>query len=313
MPSEPNASLGAKLEHWEQSLARASIEWTLGSDCKSSKVAIPEWMLPEDCDISENESQGRFILHDELALWIKPMKMVVFSQFRKMLLRAESALNHAQLAVAKDRVLCSQRDTDAGIELFVSEDGTAAPLATPESVNSVLEPVLAKWLLLPASHTLPSPSQDSSHGLLSNLSRLQADMSACASIQHRRLDGTMSGIKRKLQLDEFKSGPSIPVMLVSTKAGGVGLNITEASVAILLDPWWNNPVEEQAVNRVHRLGQKRAVTVKRFIACGTVEESMLQIQARKQRVADEALEASGASDRPRLTADDLIALFRGGI
>lgn len=103
-------------------------------------------------------------------------------------------------------------------------------------------------------------------------------------------------------------------MLISTKAGGVGLNISEACVAIMLDPWWNAAVEEQAVNRIHRLGQPRTVTVKRYIAESSVEGSMLKIQERKQKVADAALAPGGkAQDSRTLSSEELVALFRGGL
>jgi SNF2 family DNA or RNA helicase len=79
------------------------------------------------------------------------------------------------------------------------------------------------------------------------------------------------------------------VMLISLKAGGVGINLTAASNAFLLDPWWNPAVEEQAIMRIHRIGQTKAVSIKRFIVKGTVEERMQQVQARKQRMVAGAL------------------------
>ncbi|XP_076935137.1 DNA repair protein RAD5B-like [Bidens hawaiensis] len=71
---------------------------------------------------------------------------------------------------------------------------------------------------------------------------------------------------------------------MSLKAGGVGLNLTAASNVFLMDPWWNPAVEEQAIMRIHRIGQKRTVCVRRFIVKDTVEERMQQVQARKQRM-----------------------------
>ena len=68
------------------------------------------------------------------------------------------------------------------------------------------------------------------------------------------------------------------MLLLSLKAGGVGLNLTAASRVHILDPWWNPSVEEQAMDRVHRLGQTKAVTVRRYVARGTVEERMLALQ-----------------------------------
>ncbi|CAH8275956.1 unnamed protein product [Arabidopsis lyrata] len=81
----------------------------------------------------------------------------------------------------------------------------------------------------------------------------------------------------------------LQILLMSLKAGGVGLNLTATSSVFLMDPWWNPAVEEQAIMRIHRIGQKRTVFVRRFIVKDTVEERMQQVQARKQRMIDGAL------------------------
>ena len=85
---------------------------------------------------------------------------------------------------------------------------------------------------------------------------------------------------RAAAISTFQSpSPTSPrVLLLSLKAGGVGLNLTAASRVHILDPWWNPSVEEQAMDRVHRLGQTKAVTVRRYVARGTVEERMLALQ-----------------------------------
>jgi hypothetical protein len=74
------------------------------------------------------------------------------------------------------------------------------------------------------------------------------------------------------------------VFLISLKAGGVGLNLTSANHVILMDPWWNPAVEEQACDRVHRLGQTRPVSVARFVAAGTIEERMTELQELKRQI-----------------------------
>uniref|UniRef100_A0A804NRU8 Helicase C-terminal domain-containing protein n=1 Tax=Zea mays TaxID=4577 RepID=A0A804NRU8_MAIZE len=79
------------------------------------------------------------------------------------------------------------------------------------------------------------------------------------------------------------------VLLMSLKAGGVGINLTAASNAFVMDPWWNPAVEEQAVMRIHRIGQTKTVSIRRFIVKGTVEERMEAVQARKQRMISGAL------------------------
>ncbi|MFN2335297.1 MAG: DEAD/DEAH box helicase, partial [Wenzhouxiangellaceae bacterium] len=86
-------------------------------------------------------------------------------------------------------------------------------------------------------------------------------------------------------LDSFAQGDAA-VFLLSLKAGGVGLTLTEADTVILYDPWWNPAVERQAMDRTHRIGQTKPVFVHRLVASGTVEEKILEMQARKQALAD---------------------------
>ncbi|XP_044482430.1 DNA repair protein RAD5A isoform X2 [Mangifera indica] len=104
-----------------------------------------------------------------------------------------------------------------------------------------------------------------------------------------RLDGTLNQRQREKVLKQFSEDSNILVLLMSLKAGGVGINLTAASNAFVLDPWWNPAVEEQAVMRIHRIGQKNRVVIKRFIVKGTVEERMEAVQARKQRMIAGAL------------------------
>ncbi|CAM0948087.1 unnamed protein product [Alopecurus aequalis] len=104
-----------------------------------------------------------------------------------------------------------------------------------------------------------------------------------------RLDGTLNLQQREKVIKEFSDDKSILVLLMSLKAGGVGINLTAASNAFVMDPWWNPAVEEQAVMRIHRIGQTKSVSIKRFIVKGTVEERMEAVQARKQRMISGAL------------------------
>lgn len=99
---------------------------------------------------------------------------------------------------------------------------------------------------------------------------------------------------REQEIRRFASDDTCKLFLISLKAGGVGLNLTEADYVFILDPWWNLAAENQAVSRAHRMGQKQAVFVYRFITAGTLEEKILAIQQRKQRLADAVLGVSGA-------------------
>lgn len=104
-----------------------------------------------------------------------------------------------------------------------------------------------------------------------------------------RLDGTLNQQQRERVISQFTEDSDILVLLMSLKAGGVGINLAAASNAFLLDPWWNPAVEEQAVMRIHRIGQTKTVSIKRFIVKGTVEERMEAVQARKQKMISGAL------------------------
>lgn len=110
-----------------------------------------------------------------------------------------------------------------------------------------------------------------------------------SNIPFLRLDGTLNQQQREKVLKQFSEDRDILVLLMSLKAGGVGINLTAASNAFVLDPWWNPAVEEQAVMRIHRIGQTKNVMIKRFIVKGTVEERMEAVQARKQRLISGAL------------------------
>ncbi|KAG0019575.1 DNA helicase rad5 [Podila clonocystis] len=117
--------------------------------------------------------------------------------------------------------------------------------------------------------------------------------------QFLRLDGTHSQASRERTLEAFKAQDHpATVILISLRAGGVGLNLTAASRVYMLDPWWNYAIESQAIDRVHRIGQTKPVLVKRFIIEGSVEEKILSIQNRKNALASglgmTKVEAQGA-------------------
>jgi SNF2 family DNA or RNA helicase len=120
-----------------------------------------------------------------------------------------------------------------------------------------------------------------------------------------RLDGSTTD--RGAVVNAFQADDGPPVMLLSLKAGGTGLNLTAADHVFLVDPWWNPAVEDQAADRTHRIGQDKPVMVYRMVARDTVEERILELQERKRRLAQAALsEAGGAAS---ITRDDLLALL----
>jgi SNF2 family DNA or RNA helicase len=91
---------------------------------------------------------------------------------------------------------------------------------------------------------------------------------------------------REKVVKQFQEDPACQFFLISLKAGGTGLNLTEAGYVMLLDPWWNPAAEMQAINRAHRIGQDKKVIAYKFITSGTIEEKMLVLQQRKQTLSD---------------------------
>jgi SNF2 family DNA or RNA helicase len=125
-------------------------------------------------------------------------------------------------------------------------------------------------------------------------------------IDYCYLDGKTRN--RARVINGFRSGTA-PVFLISLKAGGFGLNLTEADYCFLLDPWWNPATEAQAVDRTHRIGQTRNVIVYRLIAADTIEQKVMELKARKSALFDGVLDDAGEGYAGRLEAADIRALF----
>ena len=103
-------------------------------------------------------------------------------------------------------------------------------------------------------------------------------------IKYEYLDGQTSD--RQERVERFQNDSQIPLFLLSLKAGGVGLNLTAADYVFVLDPWWNPAAEAQAIDRAHRIGQKRKVFAYKLIAKDTVEEKILELQQSKKDLAN---------------------------
>jgi len=207
-------------------------------------------------------------------------------------------------------------------------DEVARRLAAQGGVLAALEALLR--LRQAACHAALVPGQAAAHSsklrlLLESLDNVVADGHkalvfsqwtslldltephlAAAGVAHLRLDGQTrdrAEVVRRFQEDE-----RVPVLLVSLKAGGVGLNLTAADHVFLLDPWWNPAVEDQAADRAHRIGQRRPVMIYRLVAVDTVEERIVALQQRKRELAAAALgEGAGAA---ALSREDLLELLR---
>ena len=121
-----------------------------------------------------------------------------------------------------------------------------------------------------------------------------------------RIDGSVASSERAEQVRHFQEEEGAQLLLLSLKAGGVGLNLTAADHVFLFDPWWNEAVERQAIDRAHRIGRHQTVFVKRYLTPQSIEEKMLKLKASKQTIADQILDESISS---ALSSDDLLELL----
>jgi SNF2 family DNA or RNA helicase len=136
------------------------------------------------------------------------------------------------------------------------------------------------------------------------LGRVRARLDA-EGIEYCYLDGKTTD--RAAVISRFKDG-AVPVFLISLKAGGFGLNLTEADYCFLLDPWWNPATEAQAVDRTHRIGQTRNVMVYRLIARDTIEEKVMALKERKAELFASVMD-DGNAFGATLDAEDIRGLF----
>ena len=120
------------------------------------------------------------------------------------------------------------------------------------------------------------------------------------------LDGSVPLEERAKRVRQFQEDPEIPIFLLSLKAGGVGLNLTAADYVFLFDPWWNDAVENQAIDRAHRIGQSKTVIAKRYLIPGSIEEKMLQLKAEKSKMAKALLDTG---EEFNWTEEDLLHLL----
>ena len=125
-------------------------------------------------------------------------------------------------------------------------------------------------------------------------------------IKHEYLTGKTSN--RQLPVDNFQDDPDILLMLISLKAGGVGLNLTAADYVVLFDPWWNPAVENQAADRAYRIGQTKPVFVYKLIAEDSVEDRVLELQQSKKELFDSVI-SSEVSVFKEMKRQDIQRLF----
>jgi SNF2 family DNA or RNA helicase len=171
-------------------------------------------------------------------------------------------------------------------------------------------------------------------GASSKLERLECDVEECAASGRKAIifsqwvqtlaelrqrlsqfnpaeyHGRIPSGRRDATIERFRNDPSCHVMLMTYGAGSVGLNLQFASYVFLFDRWWNPAVEDQAINRAHRIGVQRAVTVTRFLAVNTIEQRINEILHRKRELFDSVFaESMAAAPRGGLSRDEVFSLF----
>lgn len=129
-----------------------------------------------------------------------------------------------------------------------------------------------------------------------------------AGFETVKLQGSMLPLQRDNTIKHFMENPQVEIFLVSLKAGGVALNLCEASQVFLMDPWWNPSVEWQSMDRVHRIGQKRPIRITRFCIADSIELKIIELQEKKANMIHATINHDDAAVN-RLTPDDLQFLF----
>jgi SNF2 family DNA or RNA helicase len=200
------------------------------------------------------------------------------------------------IKVGRDRQ--ARRDDAAVVE------NTAGPAVPPYPHSAKLE----------AFRELLAESIDEGHRMLvfsqfTSLLALLREELETQGVAFCYLDGSMTARARQAAVDKFQGDETVPVFLISLKAGGTGLNLTGADVVVHYDPWWNPAAEAQATDRAHRIGQTKVVTSYKLICAGTVEEKVLTLQDTKRALLADVFEASAAA-AAKLSLDDLRDLLK---
>ncbi|WP_028279856.1 DEAD/DEAH box helicase [Arthrobacter sp. H5] len=211
---------------------------------------------------------------------------------RQKLLGLIDDLDRNRMIVFRSLTLLRMLSLDASL---VDPAYAGVPSAKLEVLFEQLEDVLAE------GHRALIFSQFTSY-LKMVAARLDAE-----GVEYAYLDGSTR--KRGDVIEQFKDG-NAPVFLISLKAGGFGLNLTEADYCFLLDPWWNPASEAQAVDRTHRIGQTKNVMVYRMVSKDTIEEKVMKLKEQKAKLFSSVMD-DGAVFSTALTAEDIRALLEG--
>jgi non-specific serine/threonine protein kinase len=127
-------------------------------------------------------------------------------------------------------------------------------------------------------------------------------------IAFQYFDGSYTAAQREKAIQEFQTQEDCTVFLISLKAGGMGLNLTAADYVYIVDPWWNPAVEQQAIDRTHRIGQTKSIFAYRFICKDTVEEKIMLLKEKKNSLVKDIISDEGNMVK-QLSREDIAYLF----
>ncbi len=238
-------------------------------------------------ELPEKQEQ---VLQVELAPAHRHLYDTVLQRERQKLFGLIDDLDRNRFIVFRSLTLLRMLSLDASL---IDDAHASIPSSKLDALIEHLEEVVAE------GHRVLVFSQFTSY-LALVAARLQAE-----GIAHEYLDGSTK--RRPEVIERFRAGDA-PVFLISLKAGGFGLTLTEADYVYLLDPWWNPASESQAIDRTHRIGQTHPVNVYRLVASGTIEEKVMQLKEHKARLFDAVLDDHAGFDAA-LTADDIRTLL----
>ncbi|MGD6980719.1 MULTISPECIES: DEAD/DEAH box helicase [Citricoccus] len=230
------------------------------------------------------------VSHVELVPKHRRLYDQVLQRERKKVLGLLQNMDENRFVIFRSLTLLRMLALDPAI---VDEEYASVPSSKMEQLMENLEEIVAE------GHRVIIFSQFTSF-----LSRV-GDRLADRGVAFAYLDGSTRN--RSEVISQFKKGTA-PAFLISLKAGGFGLTLTEADYVFLLDPWWNPATEAQAVDRAHRIGQERTVMVYRMVAEGTIEEKVLALQQRKAALFSSLTDGDTAFSST-ITADDVRELF----
>ncbi|MBG6085257.1 DEAD/DEAH box helicase [Zhihengliuella flava] len=275
-------------ENYQRPIERQGLDEPLGR----LRRRVRPFMLrrTKDAVVTDLPAKQEQVLHVDLTPKHRKIYDTHLQRERQKILRLVEDMDKNRFTIFQSLTLLRMLSLDASL---IDDEYADVPSAKLDVLFEQLEDVLAE------GHRALVFSQFTSF-LKRAADRLEAE-----GVEYVYLDGSTR--QRQEVIAAFKAGRA-PVFLISLKAGGFGLNLTEADYCFLLDPWWNPAAESQAVDRAHRIGQTRNVMVYRMVAKDTIEEKVVALQDAKRQLISSVMD-DGDGFGSALTADDIRGLL----